>query len=230
MSQVPGLSRAMVGRRRSSPDQGAHRGLPVSAATSVSAGNLDTALPRHSVTPTHAGARPTPFYWVGETFDKWDGQSWIELPTAPWQPSIRGHRMSRLCWRAPSPSAESDPDLLCCQSHHPGVPCESVYEVWFPTSSSSTRLTAPSCHLSGSGKGAIYTVDSRTRTAASPAVLRQAHSGLARPLGLEKTVTILPHPYPQVAGPGPPGHPRRGDLNRLLCSRSGGSANTCLLD
>jgi transglutaminase-like putative cysteine protease len=150
-----------------------------------------------------------PSYWIGETFDTWDGESWKvpvkNVPTALYSgspfivpptvdsPDVTGSR-----------TGQSDLQTFYMSQSSPNLifHADSAAEVWFP---------AHDIYLSGHdtivspialGPGAIYTVRSVVNTATSaqletvtgtPASTESPSQAKALRPDLE-----LPHPYPRV--------------------------------
>jgi transglutaminase-like putative cysteine protease len=163
------------------------------------ANSLDTALRGrlgHAVVMWVRAERPS--YWVGETFNTWDGQSWTN--TAGSSRSIPGGSP----FVVPTPDSNGTNQRSDLQTFFVNTAtadlvfhAESASEVWFPSStlfySNEGTLVSPV----GIGKGAVYTVDSQV-TAPDPDQLRQVggESGLS-PAAVRQ-YTELPHPYPEV--------------------------------
>ena len=153
-------------RRRTGPGRAARPGPAGSAASSAS--------PPTSTPPCAASLgdkvvmrvrAERPSFWIGETFDTWDGQSWTchedQPPTAPDSgspfvvpPTVDPRR--RTIRRRP----ERPADLL----HRPVDAQPDLPRRRAPPRSgsrpatSSSRATAPSSRPSPSGRGTIYTV------------------------------------------------------------------------
>ncbi len=136
-----------------------------------------------------------PSYWIGETFDRWDGQSWAT--TLPPPERIGGGSPFFL----PTPSGDnpdgaSDLQTFYLATSGPDLVfhAESAHEVWFPADdlflSSDGTVVSPI----GLGKGAIYTVESEV-SSPSPAELRQQEGGPALSATDRLRYTQLPHPY-----------------------------------
>jgi transglutaminase-like putative cysteine protease len=170
------------------------------------ANRLDTALRgnlSHTVVMRVRAQRPS--YWVGETFDSWDGQSWGAT-------RIASHAAQGSPFTVPTPQgdiagsqtdlqtfyvATSTPDLV--------FHAENATELWFPTSTVFYGDDGTIVSPIGLGKGTIYTVESSV-SAAAPQQLREAGGGdLGRVFGggtlppaLQRRYTQLPHAYPRV--------------------------------
>jgi protein-glutamine gamma-glutamyltransferase len=143
-----------------------------------------------------------PSYWIGETFDSWDGANWSEIPTP--HSSQRLNEDSPFVLPGPSPIPTSDQaDLQTFYVVQPSpnlvFHADTAHEVWFPAStlfvSDADSIVSPI----GLGPGAIYTVESDVNTP-SPDQLRGAASPGVDPVSLVSAYTRLPksHPYPRA--------------------------------
>ncbi len=160
--------------------------------------HLDTAL-RGSLgnqVVMHVRAqRPT--FWIGETFDTWDGRSW----------GTSGRHMRAVDGGSPfaidpaqgdTSGGPSDLQTFYLAAYGPNLlfHAADARAVWFPSgrlyAGNDGTLVAPQTM----GPGTIYTVDS-TVVQATPAELRAAGGS---PFGLASggVDTRLPHPYPRV--------------------------------
>jgi transglutaminase-like putative cysteine protease len=163
------------------------------------ANSLDTALRgrlSHRVVMRVRAERPS--YWVGETFDTWDGQSW----TATDDPSRRISQGSPFVLPASvSGTSASQTDLqtfyIASSTADLVFHAESAYELWFPTSSVFYSEDGTIVSPIGLGRGAIYTVQSVVN-GPTAAQLRVATRGPALPPAEEQQYTRLPHAYPQA--------------------------------
>jgi len=141
-----------------------------------------------------------PSYWIGETFDSWDGANW-NAPTTP-------RASQRLDESSPFVIPTSVPNLAAAQSDlqtfyvvqpSPNLVfhADTAHEVWFPADNlivtGSDSIVSPI----GLGPGAIYTVQSYVDTP-SPDQLRAALSPGAVPASVLKRDVQLPHPYPRA--------------------------------
>jgi transglutaminase-like putative cysteine protease len=163
------------------------------------ANSLDTALRGrlgHAVVMWVRAERPS--YWVGETFNTWDGQSWTN--TANSSRSIPGGSP----FVVPTSDGNGTDLRSDLQTFFVNTAtadlvfhAESASEVWFPSSalfySNDGTLVSPE----GIGKGAVYTVDSQV-SAPDPDHLRQAAGGSGLTPATLRQYTELPHPYPEV--------------------------------
>ena len=164
------------------------------------ANTLDTALRGqlgNTVVMRVRAQRPT--YWVGETFDDWDGQSWTS--TKPATHSLQQQSPFYLPVDDANPFGPTDLQTFFVSSSSPDLVfhAETAHEVWFPTSSLFYSDDGTLVSPIGLGKGAIYSVESDVSTATA-LDLRLASD---RTLGLtpadRSRFTALPRPYPAVA-------------------------------
>ena len=163
------------------------------------ANSLDTALRgklSHAVVMRVRAERPS--YWVGETFDSWDGESWSASTSAS-RPLTQGSPLVLPLAPGSNPIGQADLQTFYIASPTADLVfhAESAYQLWFPTStvfySDDGTLVSPI----GLGRGAIYTVESVVN-AATPSQLSRAVTGLGLPPATQKRYTELPHPYPQA--------------------------------
>jgi uncharacterized protein (DUF58 family) len=153
-----------------------------------------------------------PSYWVGETFDTWNGVSWLannNVPSilGPASPFMIPSNIAPTGTAAGSPQAsvaQSDLQTFYVVQSTPNLVfhADDVRQVWFPTHEIFVRANADAVISPiGLGSGAIYTVRSDVSDP-DPAELRAAGS-LAPASGLttgqaERDVA-LPHTYPRAA-------------------------------
>jgi transglutaminase-like putative cysteine protease len=163
------------------------------------ASSLDTAL-RGSLgrTVVMRVRAERPSYWIGETFDHWDGQSW----TTTGQASRRIDDGSPFFLPVPAGNnIDGDDDLQTFYITTSGPDlvfhAESAHEVWFPADSLFYSDNGTIVSPIGLGRGAIYTVESEV-SSPSPAQLRQESSGPPLSAADRRQDSQLPHPYPQV--------------------------------
>ena len=165
------------------------------------AGDLDTATRATLGNEVVMQVRATiPTFWVGETFDRWDGQSWsstLGLPsrvgggspvTVPGPPADT------------APNAVTDVQTFYVQSYTANLAfhADQADLVWFPApyllAGHDDSLVSPI----GIGQGAIYTVES-TVDQATPAQLTAVGPPERFPSDLVSTYTALPQPYAQAS-------------------------------
>jgi protein-glutamine gamma-glutamyltransferase len=141
-----------------------------------------------------------PSYWIGETFDTWDGSNWSTTPTP--HSSQRLDEDSPFILPGPTPAAGSGhPDLqtfyVVQSSPNLVFHADTAHEVWFPTHdlfvSNSDSIVSPI----GLGPGAIYTVESYVNTPSADQ-LRAASDNGAVPRAILRADTKVPHPYPRA--------------------------------
>ena len=188
-----------------SPSQLAKPGAP-SGRTRIGgylgfASTLDTAL-RGSLGDTLVMRvrAEKPSYFVGETFDTWDGQSWVANKT------VASHLLRETSpYDVPLPeddqgTGQADLQTFYLATNGPDLifHADAARQLWFPANSvffgSDGTLVSPI----GRGKGAIYTVDSSVLTPTSD----QLRQGLPVETPSAKTqleYTQLPHPYPEAS-------------------------------
>ena len=163
------------------------------------ANTLDTALRgRLGNTVVLRVRAQRPSYWIGETFDTWDGQSWVASPEKSRTLSL-GSPFYLPTADGNSSTGSSDLQTFYVTNSSPDLVfhAESASELWFPTPSVYVRSDGTIVSPIGLGKGAIYTVASNI-SAVSPRQLERA--SLFPAVGtLRKQYTQLPHAYPRVA-------------------------------
>ena len=162
------------------------------------ANSLDTALRGklgHAVVMRVRAERPS--YWVGESFDSWDGQSWSSTsrPTgsitnsSPFViPALSGTNLTGASDLQTFYVATSTADLI--------FHAESASELWFPTSSVFYSEDGTIVSPIGLGRGAVYTVESLV-SAPTANDLRDA-TGAALPPDQARSYLQLPHAYPEA--------------------------------
>jgi hypothetical protein len=187
----------------SSPSQLARPGSP-SGPTRVGgylgfANSLDTALRGKLGNTLLMYVRAQrPSYWVGETFNSWNGQSWAATNKAT-HPLIQQSPFLLPLSDGFSTLGQSDLQTFYVVDSTANLVfhAQSADELWFPTSkiyvSSDGTIVSPI----GIGKGAIYSVQSQV-TAPSPVELRKAGGGATLTAATEKSYLQLPHAYPRV--------------------------------
>jgi transglutaminase-like putative cysteine protease len=186
-----------------SPSELAHPGSP-QGPTRVGgylgfAGSLDTALRGNLGNTLLMFVRAQrPSYWVGETFNSWNGQSWTAT-NAQAHP-LREQSPFMLPFSEQS-TASGQTDLqtfyVVSSTANLVFHAQSAAELWFPASriffSEDGTIISPI----GLGKGAIYSVESQVIAPTSEQLRNDARGGSLSP-STEKTYLQLPHPYPRV--------------------------------
>ena len=164
------------------------------------ANSLDTALRgklSHAVVMRVRAERPS--YWVGESFDSWDGQSWssstrptgtIANSTPFVVPVLSGTNLNGATDLQTFYVASSTADLI--------FHAESASELWFPTSSVFYSEDGTIVSPIGLGRGAVYTVESLV-SAPTANDLRHA-TGAGLPPNQARRYPQLPHAYRQAQG------------------------------
>jgi len=163
------------------------------------AGDLDTAIRGrlgHQVVMRVRATRPS--FWLGETFDTWNGQSWSQSLAA--SRVVRGGSPFTL----PVPEGEAAAGPSDLQTFYlSGVSADLVFhagrasEVWFPSSKLFFGANGTVVSPVGLGPGAVYTVES-SLDRPGPAALAAA-TGPGMPAGELRRDTQLPRPYRRVA-------------------------------
>ena len=163
------------------------------------AGSLNTALRGNLATALVMQVRAQrPSYWVGETFDTWNGESWTESkegsrPLREASPFVLPVPVGDV------PLGQSDLQTFYVANATADLVfhAESAEEVWFPTSkvfySDDGTIVSPI----GLGSGSIYTVESQVTTS-TPAMLRSDSSAQTLPPETQAQYGQLPHSYPRV--------------------------------
>jgi transglutaminase-like putative cysteine protease len=138
-----------------------------------------------------------PSYWVGETFDTWDGANWgvSEVNRVP----QRLNEDSPFVLPGPTPTTATQTDLqtfYVVQSSPDLVfHADNAREVWFPARDLFVGGNDSIVSPIGLGPGAIYTVQSVTN-AASSEQLRAAPGPGADPVSVQVRNTQLPSSLP----------------------------------
>jgi transglutaminase-like putative cysteine protease len=136
-----------------------------------------------------------PSYWVGETFDHWNGRSWTS--TTPAARPVR--ESSPIVLPVPEgnvPLGPSDLQTFYVLGSTADLVfhAESANQLWFPAPKVYVADNGTMVSPIGLGKGAIYTVNSVV-SAPTPDELRHAAGGLSLPPASEAAYLQLPHPY-----------------------------------
>ena len=164
------------------------------------AGSLDTALRgKLGKTLVMRVRAERPSYWIGETYDKWDGTSWVASKTSathvlnqgsPYDvPLPEGDRLAGQSDLQTFYIATSTPDLV--------FHADSARQLWFPTRSVFWGDDGTLISPIGLGHGAIYTVESNVVSPSSEQ-LRQAPRSTTLAIKTQREYTQLPHPYYQA--------------------------------
>jgi transglutaminase-like putative cysteine protease len=140
-----------------------------------------------------------PSYWVGETFDTWQGQSWVESQPVPRQPLRESSPFVLPISFGDVVFGQSDLQTFYVASATANLVfhAESASELWFPAGKIYVSDDGTIVSPLGLGSGSIYTVDSQV-SAATPAQLRDDDSPFSLPPETLRQEEQLPHPYPRV--------------------------------
>jgi transglutaminase-like putative cysteine protease len=164
------------------------------------ANSLDTALRGklgNTVVMLVRAQRPS--YWVGETFDTWNGESWSSTDN----PSHVLRQTSPFFLPQPEGDTalgQSDLQTFYVMDSTANLVfhAQSASELWFPSSriyySADGTLVSPL----GLGKGTVYSVESQVTTPTA-IQLRRANAGTQLAPPEEAAALQLPHAYPQAA-------------------------------
>jgi transglutaminase-like putative cysteine protease len=139
-----------------------------------------------------------PSYWVGETFNTWQGESWVE-------PNPRSKPLHQtlpfVLPPAVGASLSGEPDLqtfyVAGTTADLVFHAESASELWFPSSRVFVAEDGTIVSPIGLGSGSIYSVESVVDTPAA-AQLRADKSAETLPAATRQSDLQLPHPYPRV--------------------------------
>jgi transglutaminase-like putative cysteine protease len=140
-----------------------------------------------------------PSYWIGETYDQWDGQSWTNtLPTPERLPG--GSPFFLAVPSGDNYDGQTDLQTFYLATSGPNLVfhAESAHEVWFPADSLFVSSDGSIVSPIGLGKGSIYTVESEV-SSPSPAQLRRETGGPSLSRTDMSRYTRLPHPYQHAA-------------------------------
>jgi transglutaminase-like putative cysteine protease len=140
-----------------------------------------------------------PSYWVGETFDTWQGQSWTESQPVPRRPLRETSPFILPIPTGDVPFGQSDLQTFYVSSATANLVfhAESASQVWFPAGKLYVDGDGTIVSPLGLGSGSVYTVDSQV-SAATPAQLRADHDPYALSPATLVNEEQLPYPYPRV--------------------------------
>jgi transglutaminase-like putative cysteine protease len=141
-----------------------------------------------------------PSYWVGETFDTWQGESWTESEPVPRRPLRETSPIVLPIPLGDVPFGQSDLQTFYISSATANLVfhAESANELWFPAGKVYVAGDGTIVSPLGLGNGSVYTVDSQVSTA-TPAQLRADGSPFALPADVQRQEEQLPHAYPRAA-------------------------------
>ena len=141
-----------------------------------------------------------PSFWLGETFDDWDGASWVAKSTR----TQRLDSASPFILPDPPSSATSAPAQTDLQTFYITTSSPNLvfhagnaHAVWFPSDSLFVSSDGTVVSPIALGPGAIYTVQSYVSDPTA-ADLRDARTPSAAARGALAPYLSLPHPYPQA--------------------------------
>ncbi len=139
-----------------------------------------------------------PSYWVGETFDTWQGTSWMES-RRPSQRLEGDSPFVLLPSEGDSPFGQPDLQTFYVTTSTADLVfhADSAEEVWFPSSSLFTSDSDTIVSPIGLGSGSIYTVESNVSTP-TPEQLRTDASAQTLPPAVQAEYEQLPRSYPRV--------------------------------
>jgi transglutaminase-like putative cysteine protease len=197
-----GVAGALAGDS-GSPSQLSRPGTP-SGPTRVGgylgfAGSLNTALRGNlGNTVVMLVRAQSPSYWVGETFNTWNGESWSATNSdthAIYQQSP---------FILPESAGSNDAERSDLQTFYVinstanlVFHAQSATELWFPSSKIYDSANGTIVSPIGLGKDAIYSVESQITTPTA-SQLRAAQGGTPLPAAVEASSLQLPHAYPRV--------------------------------
>jgi protein-glutamine gamma-glutamyltransferase len=164
------------------------------------AASLNTALRGSLATSLVMQVRAQrPSFWVGETFDTWDGQNWSESKPVPRRPLRETSPFVLPIPMGGVPFGQSDLQTFYVESPTANLVfhAESASELWFPSGKLYVAADGTIVSPLGLGSGSVYTVESQV-SAATPAQLRAVGSPYALPADVQQQEEQLPHTYPRV--------------------------------
>lgn len=142
-----------------------------------------------------------PSYWVGETFDRWDGQSWLTTGSVP-KILQSGSPFVLPVFGSATAEGPSDLQTFYVVQSSPNLVfhADDAVNVWFPARSIFVRDDGTIVSPIALGNGAIYTVRSYPNTASAAAL---ESDGAADPTaGLSaselRRYLQLPYAYPRA--------------------------------
>jgi hypothetical protein len=164
------------------------------------AGNLNTALRGnlgHTLVMQVRAQRPS--YWVGETFDTWQGQTWSESQPLPRHALRESSPFTLPVALGDVPFGQSDLQTFYVASPTANLVfhAESAQQLWFPAGKVYVAGDGTIVSPIGVGTGSVYTVESLESTA-TPAQLRQDDSPFTLPPEVQREEEQLPHAYPRA--------------------------------
>jgi len=197
-----GVAGAMAGDT-GSPTQLSRPGTP-NGPTRVGgylgfAGSLNTALRGtlgNTLVMLVRAQRPS--YWLGETFDTWNGESWSATNGGT---QVLRQQSPFILPISPGSTASGQTDLqtfyVVNATANLVFHAQSATQLWFPTSKIYDSTDGTIVSPIALGKNAIYSVESEVTTPTA-AQLRTAQSGEQLPAVVAASSLQLPHAYPRV--------------------------------
>jgi transglutaminase-like putative cysteine protease len=140
-----------------------------------------------------------PSYWVGETFNTWNGQSWVQKqPVGSTEPLTQKSPIDLPLAQGDIPIGQSDLQTFYVATSTADLifHTEGASELWFPRSTIYFSADGTMVSPIGLGHGSVYTVESQV-PAATPNQLKN-DSDREVPLDFEHSNLQLPHSYPRV--------------------------------
>ena len=186
-----------------SPSQLSRPGTP-SGPTRVGgylgfAGSLNTALRGtlgNTVVMLVRAQRPS--YWVGETFNTWNGESWSATNSATHALHQQSPFILPISTGSTAPGQTDLQTFYVVNSTANLVfHAQSATELWFPASKIYDSTDGTIVSPIAMGNNAIYSVESEVTTPTA-GELRAAQSGEQLPAAVEASSLQLPHAYPRV--------------------------------
>ena len=163
------------------------------------AGSLNTALRGtlgNRVVMLVRAQRPS--YWVGETFNTWNGESWSATNSATHALHQQSPFILPISTESTAPGQTDLQTFYVVNSTANLVfHAQSATELWFPASKIYDSTDGTIVSPIAMGNNAIYSVESEVTTPTA-GELRAAQSGEQLPAAVESSSLQLPHAYPRV--------------------------------
>ena len=169
-----------------------------------------------------------PSYWVGETFDTWQGQSWTESQPVPRRALRQSSPFVLPVPLGDVPFGQSDLQTFYVANPTANLVfhAESASELWFPAGKVYVAGDGTIVSPLGLGTGSVYTVDSQVSTA-TPAAAPRRRQSVHAPGRRRAPGGAAPARLPACAGPGAEGHGGQDlDLRQGAVADRTGSAAT----
>ena len=163
------------------------------------AGSLNTALRGtlgNRVVMLVRAQRPS--YWVGETFNTWNGESWSATNSATHALHQQSPFILPISTESTAPGQTDLQTFYVVNSTANLVfHAQSATELWFPASKIYDSTDGTIVSPIAMGNNAIYSVESEVTTPTA-SELRAPQSGAQLPPAVESSSLQLPHAYPRV--------------------------------